>query len=112
MKKDKSITNENVAFPLPVVSGSACLPINPNIMYLVDLSSLKDVAVSNYPRLADGDVVVITGYDYVSAKKYWIKRNINCYKVKLIKKLCRVRRAAKDIGHVSHVPECVLRHYR
>lgn len=48
-------------------------PISRNKLYKITSSPLKDVAMSNHPRLVDGDVVVIIGHDLFGCD-YWTKK--------------------------------------
>ena len=53
------------------------------------------------------DDISITG----ERTRYWKKLNVPCYRVRLVKPLCKVKRSNLDGGHVGHVPEICLTPY-
>lgn len=83
-----------------------------NKLYLVDAEAMIEHAISNRPYLSNKDVVVIVSIDdFREASTYWGKKGIPCYKVRLVKQLCQVKRKAKDSGVISGVPEICLTPY-
>ncbi len=85
-----------------------------NKTYLFDAALLKDHASSNHPFLCDKDVVIIDGVDFGIGRRanYWEKHKVPCYVVRLVKPLCKVKRANKDSGAIGEVPEICLIPYQ
>ena len=91
---------------MPMLGEWAFSP-NPNKLYHVDMSKLKDIASCNIPRLSHDDVVVIVGIE-ISTYNYYRKHKIPCYSVKVIKQLCKTKRHNLARCVVGNVPEICL----